>query len=113
MPRCYSHEDTCLWTIDSHGILWQINTINRMALPTIALNLLPSQSQITLFESIWRMWQTPFQDERFRRKYTRAHGSPCRANPSSLPWKTNHSNAVAGVHPCHRVAISMRSKTTE
>lgn len=56
-----------LWTIDSTGRLWQVNTNNCTALPSIKLEALPSSSQKSVLDSVWQTWTRPVISRRFCR----------------------------------------------
>ncbi len=49
----YEMPEPCLWTIDSAGIVWQVNPLSREALPAVEINALSASSQRQLLDHIW------------------------------------------------------------
>ncbi len=56
-----------LWSIDGAGRIWQINTNNCTARSCVKLDELPSNSQITVLDSVFKMWTNPIVSRRFCR----------------------------------------------
>ncbi len=61
------NNEPCLWTIDSTGMLWHVNTRNCTALPCVKLQELPSSAQRSVLERVWGTWTKPIISCRFCR----------------------------------------------